>query len=252
MRSTALLIGLVVLGIPALSAQEKTVAAENAAKAELPSAESILEKFIEVTGGAEAYKKIKDTVAKGVFDAGMKLNITIYSAKPSLRLMELEMPGMGKQQPLGVNGDVVWSYNAMGEATLNKKAATLLPDVMFDEEDWRAKIKGAETNGAETVEGEECYKVALAPIAGIQKTRYFSKTTGLLVRTDKALETEKDIMEETYKDYKKVDGVLTPFQIIQKAQGQTITTTFNEIKNNTDIPKSTFEPPAAVKALLGK
>ncbi|MDR1841949.1 MAG: DUF620 domain-containing protein, partial [Holophagales bacterium] len=96
------------------------------------------------------------------------------------------------------------------------------------------------------------YKVILTSEAGNPKTHYYSKQTGLLVRSEGISETEynKISIEKVFKDYRKVDGVTTAFQTIQNINGQNSTTTFTEVKNNVDLPESTFEPPEDVKALL--
>ena len=61
------------------------------------------------------------------------------------------------------------------------------------------------------------------------------------------------LAETIYKDYRKIGDVFTPFQTIDKPLGQSpTTTTYSEIKLNVDIPKSTFDLPTEVKALIGK
>jgi len=258
MRKPALITGLIVLGILVISAPGCKNAAPEIATAALPSGESIMEKFIEATGGREAHKKIKNTVAKGTFELGgmgIKADMTLYGAEPNLRLMEMEIPGMGKMAE-GVDGAIAWSYSAMQGPSIKqgKELEEALIDAKFSDEDWRAKYTKVETTGIVTVEREECYKVIVTPKAGNPRTQYFSKATGLLLRTDSKSESPMGTIavEAITKDYRVVDGVSVPFQIIQKAAGQTITIALKEVKNNTDIPKSTFDPPAEVKALLNK
>ena len=259
MRKLALLTGLAVMGALTVSCRPgNTPTAERNLNAELPSGESIMEKFIEAIGGREAHKKIKNTVGKGTFEIvgmGIKGDVTVYGAEPNLTLMEMDIPGMGKMSE-GCDGKIAWSYSAAQGPSVKqgKELEEALIGAIFDETNWRAKYTGAETKGIETVEGEECYKVIVTPKAGNPRTQYFSRATGLLLRVDSVQESPMGTIaaETITKDYRKADGVLAPFQIIQKAAGMSVMITLSEIKNNTDMPRSTFDPPAAVKALLNK
>jgi outer membrane lipoprotein-sorting protein len=246
----------IALGISFSPACKKAAdpAAPAAAESRLPSGESILDKYYEATGGVEAYKKINNTVAKGTFEAmGIKGSFTNYGAEPNLSLLEIEIPGLGKMLD-GCDGKIVWGYSAIQGPSIKrgKAAEEALFNANFHEWDWRGRYTGAETQGIETTEGEACYKVALTSKTGKSSTRYYSVATGLLVRTDSTEESEMGSVSSVVlnKNYRMVDGVLAPFQIIQSAAGQTITMTMTEIKNNVDIPASVFEPPAEVKALI--
>jgi outer membrane lipoprotein-sorting protein len=224
-------------------------------KIELPSGESIMDKQIEVTGGIDAYKKLKNIVIKGTFEApGMKADITVYKAEPNLMLSETTIPGMGKILE-GVDGKIAWSYNAVQGAVIKKDEMAELAfiNAHFREEEWRAKITKAETIGIETVEGEECYRVLLTPKVGdVPSTNYYSRKTGFLVRTDLKVKLPMGEfnMQMIQKDYKKVGDLIMAHTIIQKMAGQEMKMSHAEIQFNVDIPKTTFEPPAEVKALL--
>jgi outer membrane lipoprotein-sorting protein len=162
---------------------------------------------------------------------------------------------MGKMLE-GFDGKNGWSYSSMqgpavktGNEALEAKANS-----DFREEEWRARYSKAETIGIEMVEGEECYKVALTPKTGNLMTNFYSKKSGLLIKTAAKVVTAMGEIEGqiTYKDYRKIGGLLMPYQVVNNALGQSMTMTFSEIKINADIPKSTFEPPAEVKALISK
>ena len=251
MHKLGLLACLCLLGAQALPAQETAAAS----KAELPSGESIVDKYIEATGGVDAYKKLKNLVIKGAFEAaGMKADVTIYKAEPNLMLTEATIPGMGKMLE-GVDGKIAWTYNAIQGPAIKKDeiAELTLINAQFREEEWRAKFAKAENVDIEIVEGEECYKVLLTPKFGSDtSTNYYSSKTGLVVRIDTKVKSPMGdfTMQVIPKDYKKVGDLLMAHTSIQKIAGQEIKTVYTEVKTNVDIPKSTFEPPAEVKALL--
>ncbi|MCL1894431.1 MAG: hypothetical protein FWG02_09395 [Holophagaceae bacterium] len=254
MYKSGLFICLLALSVPLLYAQE----APQATKVELPSGESIMDKYIEATGGIEAYKKIKNSVAKGTMmmpAMGISANLTIYSAEPNLQLQEAEIPGMGKMLE-GVDGKIAWSYNPMSGPSIKtgKEGDTALLNAEFREENWRKKYSKIEALAIETVQGEECYKVQLTPNAGDPRTSYYSIKSGLLLKHEATTESEIGTItiEILVKDYKKVGELLMPHRMEQKVAGQELTIVMTEIKNNVDIPKSTFDPPAEVKALLNR
>jgi len=257
MLKHTLLACMTALSISILSAQEEKAAEEKSAKLELPSGESIMDKYIEATGGIEARKKIRNTVCKGVMRFGpeTKADLAIYSAEPNLHLQEIDIPGIGKILN-GVDGNISWSYSAMSGPSIKEgeKAEQALANASFHDYDWRAKYSSAETEGVEMVEEEECYKVILTPKTGNPKTHYYSKKTGLLIKHEGIIDPENEniSVENTFKDYREVDGVMMSFQKIQSLNGRLVTTTFTEVKNNVDLPKSTFEPPEDVKALLNQ
>jgi len=173
-------------------------------------------------------------------------------------LVEMEMPaGMGKVMQ-GFDGKTTWSYNPMmGPSVLTgKEADEMKNSFKFKENEWRSRYSKVETVGIETAEGEECYKVAVTTKGGsATATNFYSVKSGLLIKSVVKSATEMGEIEIQIlaKDYRKVgDLILVPFQQITSMVGQTVVLTISEIKINTDIPPSTFEPPAEVKALIGK
>ncbi|MDR2561984.1 MAG: hypothetical protein LBC63_09475 [Holophagales bacterium] len=243
------LMALAAIGSPALLAQEKPEAAA-AAKEALPSGESVLDKYIESIGGKEAFKKVKNAVFKGSLSAmGANIgSVTIYRAAPNLFVMELEQPMLGKALQ-GFDGKNGWAFQGRPRVFSENDTNVLKNQNVFTE-DWRSIYSKAETVGLETIDGEDCYKVAVTPKAGVALTNYYSKKSGLLLRTDIA---EGGIVAQfANKDYRKVGDVLLPFQTVMSQGNLSLVTTFSEIKVNADLPPTAFDPPAEVKALLNK
>ena len=225
----------------------------------LPSAESILDRYVEVTGGKAAYEKRLSEVATGTLEypaQGVKGTITRYEAVPDKYYAALDIPGIGKIE-MGVSGGVAWENSAIlgprvksgeerrqaiREATVN---ATLV---------WRKLYPKVETVGTETVNGEECYKVQLTPEEGNAETMYFQKKSGLAVKTTTVAVNQMGEVpvEVLVTDYKKFGGVLAPAKVVQKAAGQEFTITMDKVDVNTSIPPERFALPAEVQALLNK
>jgi len=230
-----------------------------AAAADLPKGETLLDKYIEVTGGKAAYAKIHSDMTTGTMEfkaMGLKGKITTYAAEPDKKYSEVLLDGVGKIQE-GVNGGVAWSMSAMQGPRVkegDEKAETLLLAKFNSELNWRDLFKTAETVGVETVEGKQCYKVVLTPKTGSPSTRWFDKESNLLVKMSM---TSKGPMGEIQSemlpsDYRKEGDVLAPHKVAMKAGPMEFAITVDSVQHNPEIPKDKFEVPDEVKALLQK
>jgi hypothetical protein len=230
-----------------------------AADEALPKAETILDRYVEVTGGKEAYQKRHTEIATGTVEfaaAGLKGTVTRYSAEPDKNYSTLEIEGVGKIE-MGVTGGVAWEKSAMMGARVKsgeEKAQAVRESTMNAPLVWRKLYSKAVTEGVEPVSGEDCYKVVVTPAEGKPETMYFEKKSGLLVKVNTVAvnqmgEIPVDISVSDYRDF---SGILTPTKTVQKAGGQEFSITLQSVKVNEEIPADRFEPPAEVKALVDK
>lgn len=225
----------------------------------LPKAEAILDRYVEVTGGKAAYEQHKTEVLRGTiaFPAqGLTGQLTRYSAAPDKEYSMVELGPIGKIES-GVANGIAW-----------EKSVILGPRVKEGEEkdqavresrfnapvEWRTIYSKVEATGVETAEGEECYKVVLTPSAGKPETQFFSKKSGLLVKTTAtAASPMGDVdVEVAVSDYKSFGGVLVPTRSKQKAGGQELQISISNVGVNEAIPPDLFTPPADVQALIDK
>src|SRR5579863_1436984 len=80
---------------------------------DLPKAETILDRAVEVTGGKDAYAKIHTEVTSGTMElSGMKGSSLSYKAAPDKVYTEITLQGIGKMTD-GSNGTVAWSNSAI-------------------------------------------------------------------------------------------------------------------------------------------
>jgi hypothetical protein len=226
---------------------------------DLPKAETILDRFVEVTGGRGAYEKTHSEIATGsmeIVGMGIQGKVSLYSAEPNQSLTEIEITGIGKILE-GTDGKVAWSLSAMQGPRLKEgeeKSMTLREARFNGHVHWRDLYKQAETAALESVDGQECYKVVLTPAEGNPVTRYFDKQSGLLVKSVMTVKSPMgDIaVESAESDYRKEGGLLMAHKILQKAASQQIAFTVESVKFNAEIPKEKFEAPDEVKALMRK
>jgi outer membrane lipoprotein-sorting protein len=227
------------------------------AAADLPKAETILDKYVEVTGGKAAYQKVHSEIESGTMTiSGITGTHTTFKAEPDKVYTEIVIQGVGKIQE-GSNGKVAWSNSAMQGPHLKdgeEKEVSLLMARFDGDVNWRGIFTKAETVGVEAVNGKDCYKVVLTPKAGKPMTRFYDKESGLLLKN--VLTTTSPMGEVTVEsileDYRKEGDFLRPHKVSNKAMGQQFSVTLDKVEFNPEIPASKFDLPEEVQALLNK
>ena len=225
----------------------------------LPKGETILDKYIEVTGGKAAYEKKRSEISSAVMEfvgKGVKANMTMYHAAPNKSYSVVEIEGIGKIEE-GTDGSVVWERSALKGPrvkTGEERAVTLRAANIHHDSRWRDFFVKVECTGVEPIDGHVCYRVVLTPKDGQPETRYYDKKSFLLVRTNMIMKNDMGEIpaESMVSDYRTVDGVLTPFLVKQKVLGQEFTITLQSVKTNVEIPKDRFAVPDDVQALAGR
>jgi outer membrane lipoprotein-sorting protein len=234
-------------------------AAATLAAADLPKAETILDKYIEVTGGKSAYEKTHSEITTGSLEfvgKGIKGQLTVYRAEPDKSYSEVDLAGVGKIQE-GSDGKIAWSLSAIQGPHLKEgeeKTQTMLLAKFNPDLHWRDLYKKAETAGIEQVDGKDCYKVVLTPNEGVPMTRFYDKQSNLLVKMMMTVKTPMGEfpVESALSDYRKEGDILMPHKLTQKVAGQEMATSIESVKYNAEIPKDKFEIPEEIKALMKK
>jgi hypothetical protein len=227
--------------------------------ADLPKAETILDKFVEVTGGKAAYQKLHSQMESGTFEiaaAGIKGAVTSYRAEPDLVYTEIVLEGIGKITD-GSDGKVAWSNSAMQGPHVKEGAerAQAMHAARFNGElHWRETYKTAETTGVEAVDGKDCYKVVLTPAEGSAVTHFYDKDSGLLAKISLITQSSMgEVAADSFpSDYRKEGDVLMPHKVRQSVAGQEFTITIDTVKLNPEIPKNRFDLPDEIQALVNK
>ncbi len=220
--------------------------------------EAIMDKYIEVTGGQAAYEKTKTLMVTGTVEVmGMSGALTSYAAAPdkSYSLVDFSA-GPGKFEE-GTNGGVAWAMDGMQGARIkdgDERTTALRNAAIYKDAHWRDFYKKAELAGSEDVNGKACYKVVLTPNDGAAETRYFDKTSSLLVKTLMPVTTPdgSTTAEILTSDYREDGGVISPHTIDQKLPSLELVIKIQSMKQNADIPAGRFDLPAEIKALTDK
>jgi len=224
---------------------------------DLPKAETIIDKNIEVTGGKAAYQKLHTEIENGSMTInGITGKSVTYKAEPDKVLTEIVFEGLGKIQE-GSNGKVAWSNSAIQGPHVKEgeeKEMSLMMARFDGDWNWRSVFPKVETVGVEKVGDKDCYKVVLTPKVGKPMTRFYDKESGLLL---KSILTTKSPMgevtvESTMEDYRKDGDFLRPHKVSNKAMGQQFAITLDKVEFNPEIPASKFDVPEEIQALLNK
>lgn len=227
--------------------------------ADLPTPDSIMDRFVEVTGGKDAYAARKTEVVTGTVEfaaMGLKGAMVTYFEEPGKYYMSMDLAGVGKVETGLVDG-VAWENSVLQGPRIKtgeEKNQSIREAAMNGAYEWRKLFSKAETAGEETVEGVPCYKVVMTPATGNPVTMYFEKESGLMRKTTVVAASQLgDIAaESTSTEYKRYDGILEPAKVTEKVAGQEFTITIDTVKANQPIPAEKFALPEEVKALLAR
>jgi outer membrane lipoprotein-sorting protein len=225
---------------------------------DLPKAETILDKYVDATGGKAAYLKHHTEITKGTMDItafGVKGTVITYSAEPNKSYTEVDLPGLGKTSK-GTDGKVYWMQSAMVGAHIEEgaeKAQSMLSR-MNAELVWRELFKEVKTVGTDSVDGKECYKVEMTPTEGGPITQCYDKQSNLILKMTMTMTSQmgEQTVDSFFSDYRKEDDVLMPHKMKQNVAGQDIVFTVDSVTFNPDIPADKFTLPSEIKALANK
>lgn len=222
----------------------------------LPKAETILDRYIEVTGGKAAYEKNSNMVLQANMEMapGMTIKLKSYHAPPNRMYMAVEFPGAGLMEQ-GFDKDVAWEKNPMMGARVRSGAEKeqLKRQAEFNAElRWRELYKECKTVGLETVDGKPSYRVEMIPHEGRPEYQFYDKESGLLLKSVSTMESAmgEATVEQQFSDYRKSGSITVAHRITQKVGPQQLAIVIEKVEYNVEIPADRFEPPAEVKDLL--
>jgi hypothetical protein len=257
-RTTRTIAALVAHAALALStfAGSLAFAQDEAAIVALPSAESILDRYVEVTGGARAYAAIASSISRGTMElraAGLTGQLENY-ARPGLVYTKIELPAVGTIES-GVKDGIAWQNSAVtGPSIMMGTEGTVAilnasPNAPIH---WRENYSAVETEGTEDVGGETAYRVRLQHGDALSLTNFYSVDSGLLLKTEVTLDTAagRIPVQQRFEQYTQFGGVLWPSKTVVYQAGTQVILNITSGEINPDIPDERFDIPEAVQALL--
>jgi zinc protease len=218
------------------------------------TAEQIIEKSLEASGGRAAMSKLTSTYASGSIEfvtTHMRGQMEMYAKAPNKQLVISKLEGVGEVRQ-GFDGEVAWGQDPSG--AVEKVTDDALDDVrrsaVFNAAlKWRELYPKVELVGEEAVGGRPAWVVRLTPATGKPEKHYFDQQTFMLVKEAGTRDIPKQGAVEIsveLSDYREIGGIKVPFRIKQAMVplGDMIIT-LSEVKNNIAIDDAQFAMPAA-------
>lgn len=212
-----------------------------------PSADQLIDKYVQALGGAAAVDKITSRVAKGTIEFGDKsFPIDLYSKDPEKRISFTHMP----------EGDNVTAFNGQ-EGWLGMTGHPMRemhgPDIDGASIDadlhLATHLKGmfskVSTRGTEKVGDHDAYMVVGERADKPPLRLYFDTQSGLLVRLLRFGETPLGRLptQIDYADYREADGVKVPFRWTLARPNGRFTIQLSELKQNVPVDDAKFVKP---------
>jgi len=222
-----------------------------------PTAEALLDQYIEAMGGKEAFEKVDNRVIRGklvVAAQGVEMNLTMYSARPNLSYMLIESEMTGKIEK-GSDGEVYWENSAMAGAQVKEgqERTDYLRESVFDKWlYWRELYPEVEYAGSETLAEIPVHKVVVTPEDGKPQTLFLDQESNLAVRVDMVVETPMGIFPviSYMSDYREIDGILIPHMMEVEIMGQKREVLTESVEHNVELPADRFALPTEIRSIL--
>jgi photosynthetic reaction center cytochrome c subunit len=247
---------------PSLAEQYGTPAPEdpdrveilNADAANQPSAEQVLDKYLQALGGAAQVAKLTSIVAKGTytgFDTDFaKVPVDVYAKTPGLRTTVVHT--LAGDNTVTYDGQQAWVAAVDKPVPLMPLTGGDLEGARVDAALWfPSQIKQELKNWksgfpAITVNDKPVTVIEGTTAGGSAVKLYFDKATGLLVRQVRYNNTIIGLTPThvEYSDYRAVNGVKVPFHYtVTWVDGQS-TTELSSVQANVPIDAARFTKPA--------
>jgi photosynthetic reaction center cytochrome c subunit len=251
-------IGVAVMGIfIAFSAQAspQAVPAPPAAQepaAATPTADQVLDRYVNAIGGRAAWTKLNSRISKGTIEIPSMNNLSgsveIHEKAPNSMLAVITLAGAVFEQ--GFDGTTAWSDDPQNG--LRVLSGAELEDARREADfyhplDLKKLYTKMTVSGLEKVGDRDAYVVQASNGNGDPDKMYFDAESWLLVRAVNHRNTPDGVkvFQAEVGDYKVVDGVKLPFTVHQSSAESAFTIHFTEIQHNLELADGQFAKPAA-------
>jgi photosynthetic reaction center cytochrome c subunit len=244
--------------IPAIMAEEpkETMggpkpgeANESPASSGGPTADQLLDKYVQAAGGAAAIDKVTSRVMKGSIDFGGKsLAIDIYSKDPDKRISFTHMP----------EGDSVTAFDghdgwlvAPGRPGARPMQGSELDAASIDADlhlatHLKSMFSKSTQEGTEKIGDHETYLVVGERESKPPIRLYFDQHSGLLLRLVRYGDTALGLLptQIDYADYRDAGGVKIPYRWTLARPNGRFTIQLSDVRQNVPVDEAKFAKPA--------
>jgi len=215
--------------------------------------DELIKKNLDAKGGAQKVKAIKTIKFTAKFiQQGIEIPLVIQQKRP--RMVRLDATFQGKSQTMGYDGDSGWKINMFqGSPDPEKIGGDELKEAEeqadFDGAlvDYKDKGHKVELVGKEDLEGTSSYNLKLTLKNGDIRNIYLDAQNYLELKVSSKRKTPggETEVDQYVGNYKPVNGVLFPFSIETKINGQIVNQiVIDKIELDVPIDDSLFKMPA--------
>lgn len=228
------------------------------------SADEIISKYLENTGGVEKWKSFETARFEGIVPTPQgDFNFEMLRKAPNKFIVSVDIMGQ-KIVPQAFDGEVAWMLNPfMGNPEPQKlpedQANSVRQEADFEDPfiDYAQKGHEVTYEGTADVDGINCYQVRLTKNKGkgedeMVMNYYFDAETYLPIKmqqTPGSGQMAGQVLDVYYSDYQDTgNGVVVPYTVDTKIGGQTVQAIkFTKIEFGTDISEDVFRFPGTVE-----
>ncbi len=220
--------------------------------------EEVLAKNYKARGGLEKLKAIKTMYMEGkvvVPQQNVEVTMKLWHKKPNK--MRMESVFQGQKMIQAYDGETAWWVMPfMGiqepQKVPEEKVEEIKDEANFENPLVEYKEKGykLELLGKEEMEGTEVYKLKLTKKDGKVIYFYLDADTGIELKTETYIkkDSSETHVENVFGDYKEVDGIMIPFYIENRVNGQVVTQIMlTKVELNAPIDDKLFSMPPKKK-----
>jgi photosynthetic reaction center cytochrome c subunit len=242
------------VGVPIISDVE-TPRAEPPAQGSMPTADQILDKYVQAVGGADAIARIHTRIEKGniLLTTGpqgpTQIPTEIYAKAPNMRLSITHQ--QNGENYTAFDGTAGWMTQRQGPAPMSAAdSANYAVDSDFAlplDLQQKKLYKQIRMSRPEKI-GDKEYYVLQAAQAGLPRIKlYFDEQTGLLARLVRMQDVGIGYLpvQLDYSDYRDADGIKLPFRWTLARVSNRFTTQIDSVQQNVPIDDAKFARPAA-------
>ncbi len=217
--------------------------------------DQIVQKHLDAVGGADKLKAIDNVKATGnavLMGGQVEAPVTMVLKRPTW--MRLDMSVQGQTFTQAFDGTTSWMINPfMGSPDPQKASDEDTKSTRDDSDfidgplsDYKAKGSTVDLIGKEDVGGISAYKIKITKKSGTVQYLFLDSKTFLDMKSTghrKQMGQEMDV-ETTTANFKPVNGVLLPYSIAQKANGNPVMElTVEKYEVNVPVDDAMFKMP---------
>ncbi|MDX1407169.1 MAG: hypothetical protein R3330_03520, partial [Saprospiraceae bacterium] len=210
--------------------------------------------YFESMGGKEKIKALQSRKMEATMSmGGMEFSGTIIEKAPNKQRVDVDIQGMQLVQ--AYDGETAWTINPFATGTEPQKMPEAEAEQMVKQKfedpfiDYASKGHTVELEGKEEVEGAECFKLKLTKDNGDVEYHFFDAEYFIPVmsRTTQTSGPAAGMPAETFlSDYQEVNGIMFPFFLETKVNGQTAQKiTLTSVELDVDVDDAFFAFPGA-------